>query len=164
LAAWNSTTRDWERSGPLYWESQMVCGRVSPWPVRSAREIFCLFSLGTELSTAANAIHHRDRTGAHRVIADRRYLVISSRDGGSAVSVRQSPNVASGIAIIGGKKLPHRPSGVASCAFRRVTTTSMESFRKLGRMPRRKLSGNYADRGERWMTVQLVGEIVGRRV
>jgi hypothetical protein len=79
---------------------------------------------------------------------------------GSAVSVRQSPNVASGIAIIGGTsycigqvgsfvRIPqgyHDLYGVVSEVGASATPEALRDSR---------------DHGERWMTVQLVGEIVG---
>ncbi len=79
---------------------------------------------------------------------------------GSGVSVRQSPSVASGIAIIGGKsyrigqvgsfvRIPqgyHSLYGIVSEVGANATPEALQQLQ---------------DRGERWMTVQLVGEIVG---
>jgi hypothetical protein len=79
---------------------------------------------------------------------------------GSGVSVRQAPSVASGIAIIGGKsyrvgqvgsfvRIPQGYHSLYGIVSEVGVTATPESLRQ----PQ--------NHGERWMAVQLVGEIVG---
>jgi DNA helicase HerA-like ATPase len=78
----------------------------------------------------------------------------------SGVSVRQAPSVASGIAIIGGKSyrigqvgsFVRIPQGYHSL-YGIVSEVGASATPEAVRQPH--------DHGERWMTVQLVGEIVG---
>lgn len=79
---------------------------------------------------------------------------------GAAISVRQSPSVASGIAIIGGKS--YRIGQVGSFVripqgyhdlYGIVAEVGADAVPNTAREPN--------DRGDRWMTIQLVGEIVG---
>jgi uncharacterized protein len=79
---------------------------------------------------------------------------------GSGVSVRQSPTVASGIAIIGGKS--YRIGQVGS--FVRIPQGYHSLYgivSEVGASATPEALQQLQDRGERWMTVQLVGEIVG---
>ena len=79
---------------------------------------------------------------------------------GSAVSVRQSQGVASGIAIIGGKS--YRAGQVGS--FVRIPQGYHDLYgivSEVGASATPVALLEARDRGERWMTVQLVGEIVG---
>jgi DNA segregation ATPase FtsK/SpoIIIE-like protein len=79
---------------------------------------------------------------------------------GAAVSVRQSPSVASGIAIIGGKS--YRIAQVGS--FVRIPQGYHSLYgvvSEVGASATPEALHEPHDRGERWMTVQLVGEIVG---
>lgn len=79
---------------------------------------------------------------------------------GAAVSVRQSPSVASGIAIIGGKS--YRIGQVGS--FVRIPQGYHDLYgivAEVGANAAPEATREPHDRGERWMTVQLVGEIVG---
>jgi len=79
---------------------------------------------------------------------------------GAAVSVRQSPGVASGIAIIGGKS--YRIGQVGS--FVRIPQGYHDLYgivAEVGANATPEAIREPRDRGERWMTVQLVGEIVG---
>jgi len=79
---------------------------------------------------------------------------------GSTISVRQSPGVASGIAIIGGKS--YRTGQVGS--FVRVPQGYQDLYgivAEVGANATPEALKEPLDRGERWMTVQLVGEIVG---
>ena len=79
---------------------------------------------------------------------------------GSAVSVRQSPNVASGIAIIGGTS--YRIGQVGS--FVRIPQGYHDLYgvvSEVGASATPEALRDSHDHGERWMTVQLVGEIVG---
>ena len=79
---------------------------------------------------------------------------------GAAVSVRQSPNVSSGIAIIGGKS--YRIGQVGS--FVRVPQGYHDLYgivAEVGANATPEALREPRDRGERWMTVQLVGEIAG---
>jgi len=76
------------------------------------------------------------------------------------VSVRQSPSVASGIAIIGGKS--YRIGQVGS--FVRIPQGYHSLYgvvSEVGASATPEALHEPRDRGERWMTVQLVGEIVG---
>lgn len=79
---------------------------------------------------------------------------------GAAVSVRQSSSVASGIAIIGGKsyrigqvgsfvRIPQGYHDLYGIVSEVGANAAPESARVLG------------ERGDRWMTIQLVGESVG---
>jgi hypothetical protein len=79
---------------------------------------------------------------------------------GAAVSVRQSPTIASGIAIIGGKT--YRIGQVGS--FVRIPQGYHDLYGIVSEIgasatPQALLESH--DRGERWMTVQLVGEVSG---
>jgi hypothetical protein len=77
---------------------------------------------------------------------------------GSAVSVRQSPNVASGIAIIGGTS--YRIGQVGS--FVRIPQGYHDLYGVVSEVGVSATPEALRDdHGERWMTVQLVGEIVG---
>lgn len=79
---------------------------------------------------------------------------------GSTISVRQSPGVASGIAIIGGKS--YRTGQVGS--FVRVPQGYQDLYgivAEVGANATPEALKEALDRGERWMTVQLVGEIIG---
>ncbi|TAJ20141.1 MAG: DUF853 family protein [Rugosibacter sp.] len=79
---------------------------------------------------------------------------------GAAVSVRQSPSVASGIAIIGGKS--YRIGQVGS--FVRIPQGYHDLYgivTEVGANAAPEAAREPNDRGDRWMTIQLVGEIVG---
>lgn len=79
---------------------------------------------------------------------------------GAAVSVRQSPSVASGIAIIGGKS--YRIGQVGS--FVRIPQGYHDLYgivAEVGAQAVPEAAREPNDRGDRWMTIQLVGEIVG---
>ena len=80
---------------------------------------------------------------------------------GAAVSVRQSPSVASGIAIIGGKS--YRIGQVGS--FVRIPQGYHDLYgivAEVGANAAPEVARQPNDRGDdRWMTIQLVGEIVG---
>jgi len=79
---------------------------------------------------------------------------------GAAISVRQSPGVASGIAIIGGKS--YRIGQVGS--FVRIPQGYHDLYgivAEVGANATPEAMRQLRDHGERWMTVQLVGEIVG---
>jgi DNA helicase HerA-like ATPase len=79
---------------------------------------------------------------------------------GAAVSVRQSPSVASGIAIIGGKS--YRIGQVGS--FVRIPQGYHDLYgivAEVGASAAPDAAREPNDRGDRWMTIQLVGEIVG---
>lgn len=79
---------------------------------------------------------------------------------GAAISVRQSPSVASGIAIIGGKS--YRIGQVGS--FVRIPQGYHDLYgivAEVGANAAPELAHEPNDRGDRWMTIQLVGEIVG---
>ena len=80
---------------------------------------------------------------------------------GGAVSVRQAPSVASGIAIIGGKS--YRIGQVGS--FVRIPQGYHDLYGIVSEVGAsatpQAVAGAHDDRGERWMTIQLVGEIVG---
>lgn len=78
---------------------------------------------------------------------------------GSAVSVRQSEGVASGIAIIGGRS--YRVGQVGS--FVRIPQGYHDLYgiiAEVGATATPEAVQDLSSRGERWMTVQLVGEIV----
>lgn len=79
---------------------------------------------------------------------------------GAAISVRQSPGVASGIAIIGGRS--YRIGQVGS--FVRVPQGYHDLYgivAEVGANATPEALRQLRDHGERWMTIQLVGEIVG---
>lgn len=79
---------------------------------------------------------------------------------GATISVRQSPNVASGIAIIGGKT--YRIGQVGS--FVRIPQGYHDLYgivSEVGANATPEAQRRFDDRGERWMTIQLVGEVVG---
>lgn len=79
---------------------------------------------------------------------------------GAAISVRQSPSVASGIAIIGGKS--YRIGQVGS--FVRIPQGYQDLYgivSEVGADAAPESVGDGRERSERWMTIQLVGEIVG---
>lgn len=79
---------------------------------------------------------------------------------GAAVSVRQSPSVASGIAIIGG--MSYRIGQVGS--FVRIPQGYHDLYgivAEAGAQAVPEAAREPNDRGDRWMTIQLVGEIVG---
>jgi hypothetical protein len=79
---------------------------------------------------------------------------------GAAVSIRQSANVASGIAIIGGKS--YRVGQVGG--FVRIPQGYHDLFgivSEVGVSAAPKTIAAENDRGERWITVQLVGEVIG---
>ena len=79
---------------------------------------------------------------------------------GSGIGVRQSPGVASGIAIIGGKS--YRIGQVGS--FVRIPQGYHNLYgivSEVGVNATPEALRQSADRGERWMSVQLVGEIAG---
>lgn len=79
---------------------------------------------------------------------------------GAAVSVRQSPSIASGIAIIGGKS--YRIGQVGS--FVRIPQGYHDLYgivAEVGANATPEAVRELQGRGEQWMTVQLVGEIVG---
>lgn len=78
---------------------------------------------------------------------------------GSSVSVRQSEGVASGIAIIGGRS--YRVGQVGS--FVRIPQGYHDLYgiiAEVGATATPEAVKDLSSRGERWMTVQLVGEIV----
>ena len=79
---------------------------------------------------------------------------------GASVSVRQSPSVASGIAIIGGKS--YRIGQVGS--FVRIPQGYHDLYgivAEVGANATPEAARDPNERGDRWMTIQLVGEIVG---
>lgn len=79
---------------------------------------------------------------------------------GAAISVRQSPSVASGIAIIGGKS--YRIGQVGS--FVRIPQGYHDLYgivAEVGANAAPEVAREPNDHGDRWMTIQLVGEIVG---
>jgi uncharacterized protein len=79
---------------------------------------------------------------------------------GPTISVRQAPSVASGIAIIGGKS--YRIGQVGS--FVRIPQGYHALYgivSEVGASATPESAALAQTRGERWMTVQLVGEIVG---
>ncbi len=79
---------------------------------------------------------------------------------GAAVSVRQSPSVASGIAIIGGKSYHIGQVG----SFVRIPQGYHDLYgivAEVGANAAPEAAREPNDRGDRWMTIQLVGEIVG---
>lgn len=78
---------------------------------------------------------------------------------GSTVSVRQFTGVASGIAIIGGRS--YRVGQVGS--FVRIPQGYHDLYAvisEVGASATPATLSNVLDRGERWLTIQLVGEIV----
>lgn len=78
---------------------------------------------------------------------------------GATISVRQAPSVASGIAVIGGKS--YRIGQVGS--FVRIPQGYHDLYgivAEVGANATPDAARGSADVGERWMTVQLVGEIV----
>ena len=79
---------------------------------------------------------------------------------GSAISVRQSPSVASGIAIIGGKS--YRIGQVGS--FVRIPQGYHDLYgivAEIGANAVPEAAHEPNDHADRWMMIQLVGEIVG---
>lgn len=79
---------------------------------------------------------------------------------GAAVSVRQAPSVASGIAIIGGKS--YRIGQVGS--FIRIPQGYHDLYgivSAVGANAAPEAVRESTDRGDRWMKIQLIGEIVG---
>jgi DNA helicase HerA-like ATPase len=79
---------------------------------------------------------------------------------GAAISVRQSPNISSGIAIIGGKS--YRIGQVGS--FVRIPQGYHDLYgivAEVGASATPEAARELHNRGDRWMTIQLVGEIVG---
>ncbi|MGD7245443.1 helicase HerA domain-containing protein [Ralstonia pseudosolanacearum] len=79
---------------------------------------------------------------------------------GAAISVRQSPTVNSGIAVIGGKS--YRIGQVGS--FVRIPQGYHDLYgivAEVGASAAPTSASEAADSGDRWMTIQLVGEIVG---
>jgi hypothetical protein len=79
---------------------------------------------------------------------------------GATVSIRQSPSVASGIAIIGGKS--YRIGQVGS--FVRIPLGYHALYgivSEVGASATPEAARDLAGRGDRWLTVQLVGEVVG---
>lgn len=79
---------------------------------------------------------------------------------GAAISVHQSPSVASGIAIIGGKS--YRIGQVGS--FVRIPQGYHDLYGIVAEVGANASPGaarEQNDRGDRWLTIQLVGEIVG---
>ncbi|WAS55389.1 DUF853 family protein [Burkholderia ambifaria] len=79
---------------------------------------------------------------------------------GAKISVRQSPTVASGIAIIGGKS--YRIGQVGS--FVRIPQGYHDLYgivAEVGASAAPQVQEGVPDGGDRWMTIQLVGEIVG---
>ena len=79
---------------------------------------------------------------------------------GAAISVRQSPSVASGIAIIGGKS--YRIGQVGS--FVRIPQGYHDLYgivAEVGENAAPDVLRETSGRSDRWMTIQLVGEIVG---
>jgi len=79
---------------------------------------------------------------------------------GASVSVRQSPSVASGIAIIGGKS--YRVGQVGS--FVRIPQGYHDLYgivSEVGANATPEAVRGVNDSNDRWMTVQLIGEIVG---
>lgn len=79
---------------------------------------------------------------------------------GATISVRHSPGVASGIAIIGGKS--YRIGQVGS--FVRIPQGYHDLYgivAEVGANATPESQREFRDHGERWMTIQLVGEIVG---
>ncbi len=79
---------------------------------------------------------------------------------GAAISVRLAPSVASGIAIIGGKS--YRIGQVGS--FVRIPQGYHDLYgivAEVGANAAPEVAREPSDRGDRWMTIQLVGEIVG---
>jgi len=79
---------------------------------------------------------------------------------GAAISVRQAPSVASGIAIIGGKS--YRIGQVGS--FVRIPQGYHDLYgivAEVGANAGPETTREVTDGGDRWMTIQLVGEIVG---
>jgi DNA helicase HerA-like ATPase len=79
---------------------------------------------------------------------------------GATVSIRQSPSVASGIAIIGGKS--YRIGQVGS--FVRIPQGYHDLYgivAEVGANATPEAARQPNDRGDRWMSIQLVGEIVG---
>jgi DNA helicase HerA-like ATPase len=79
---------------------------------------------------------------------------------GAGIKVRQSPSVASGIAIIGGKS--YRVGQVGS--FVRIPQGYHNLYgivAEVGVAAMPEAVKEERNRGERWMTVQLVGEIAG---
>lgn len=79
---------------------------------------------------------------------------------GAAISVRQVPSIASGIAIIGGKS--YRIGQVGS--FVRIPQGYHDLYgivSEVGVSANPEVIQRFHDKGERWMTIQLVGEIVG---
>lgn len=78
---------------------------------------------------------------------------------GAAISVRQFEGVASGIAIIGGRS--YRVGQVGS--FVRIPQGYHDLYgiiAEVGATATPEATANLSSRGERWMTIQLVGEIV----
>ena len=78
---------------------------------------------------------------------------------GSAISIRQFEGVASGISIIGGRS--YRVGQVGS--FVRIPQGYHDLYgiiAEVGATATPEALQNLSSRGERWMTVQLVGEIV----
>lgn len=79
---------------------------------------------------------------------------------GATIHVRQSPTVASGIAIIGGKS--YRIGQVGS--FVRIPQGYHDLYGMVSEVNANETPQEVRkaqDRGERWITIQLVGEIVG---
>lgn len=79
---------------------------------------------------------------------------------GAAISVRQSPSVASGISIIGGKS--YRIGQVDS--FVRIPQGYQDLYGivcEVGANAAPESVRDGTERSDRWMTIQLVGEIVG---
>lgn len=79
---------------------------------------------------------------------------------GASVGVRQSPSIASGIAIIGGKS--YRVGQVGS--FVRIPQGYHDLYgivAEVGANAIPESVRNVREENERWMTIQLVGEIVG---
>jgi hypothetical protein len=79
---------------------------------------------------------------------------------GATISVQQAPSVASGIAIIGGKS--YRIGQVGS--FVRIPQGYQDLYgiiSEVGANATPEALRDLEGHGERWMTVQLVGEIIG---
>lgn len=76
---------------------------------------------------------------------------------GSTISVRQSPSVSSGIAIIGGKS--YRIGQVGS--FVRIPQGYHDLYGIVAEVGANAVPEASHETSDRWMTIQLVGEIVG---
>ena len=159
-------SKDWGPIRSSYWSRSRTTPRPHEFMLGGIEPFARFFSASrsTQVFAAANARRGVRGPGRFRnrrgVTSAPTLLGHVGAVAGASVSVRQYEGIASGIAIIGGAKLSGRPGSEASSASRRGYHDLYGIISDVGATATPETLVDAGARGERWMKIQLVGEVV----